>query len=110
MAAMGVLLLGGAASAERPRADLTPGCVDRGEYEAAAWLDTKAQIDAHFGTRGTRVLLGAGTDGIVDSAFSGRRPRYVRFVYPSCGVQMWVIYERPNARHPTRVWAEMSYL
>lgn len=111
LAAMVVLLLGDTAAAERPRADLTPDCVDRYEYEEMAWLDTKKQIDAYLGTRGTRVLLGAGTEGIIDSALSGRLPRYVRFAYPSCSVMMYVIYERPNVRHPhARTWVEASYL
>lgn len=94
------------AAAERPRADVTPGCVSFEEHDRAAHeAETFGQIRAMLG-RSTKRPNPESSPGVSMSP-----TRYVTFDYPACdGAELLIVYERPNKRHPkTREWAEMFW-
>ncbi|TAJ21827.1 MAG: hypothetical protein EPO65_00570 [Dehalococcoidia bacterium] len=97
------------AAAERPRADLTPGCVDFDEYRSAFWVETKQRVDQRLRSHGRRVPFAGEVDFATGEAYVDGS-RYVKFVYPGCSdALVYFIYERPTRYHKSRVWVQMRY-
>lgn len=99
----------GPASAERSVVDSTPGCVDTREYNSAYWVESKVAVEKRLGSRGRPALFNGEVDFETSEPYINHSPEYVKYVYPGCTGYVYVIYQRPNKYHSTRVWVQMRY-
>lgn len=96
------------ATAERPRADLTPGCVDFDEYRSAFWVETKQRVDQRLRSHGHREPFAGEVDVATGKPYKDGSG-YVKYVYPGCDALVYFIYERPTRYHKSRVWVQMRF-
>lgn len=96
------------AAAERPRADMTPGCVDFREYRSAFYVETKQRVDQRLRSHGVRTPFAGELDFATGKPYTDGSG-FVKYVYPGCDAYVVFIYERPNRYHKSRVWVLMRY-
>jgi len=100
------------AAAERPRADLTPGCVDADEYNRTIRrLDTKSEVEKHLKQRGHRALILGEYDLFTGQPYPTRSKTYAKFYYPGCTGDMYLIYVMPSRGHKGAArWVYANYI